>query len=85
MPRIIAHNCQSMARDAFRDCLLRVHDAGYKVLFHVHDELIVELEASKAEAAKLDIERIMGIHPTWAPTLPVAAEAILADSYDQAK
>jgi DNA polymerase len=82
---LIENMCQAMARDSFRDCLLRVHDAGYKVLFHVHDELIVELDEDGAEEAKLDIERIMGIHPTWAPTLPVAAEATLADSYDQAK
>jgi hypothetical protein len=82
---IIENMCQALARDAFRDCLLRVHDAGYKILFHVHDEVVVEVEASRAEHAAEDIEKIMGIPPSWAPTLPVAAESTIADSYDQAK
>lgn len=85
LPPIIAHNCQAMARDAFRDCLLRVHDAGYKVLFHVHDEVVVESPSEKAEETRHDLERLMGIRPAWAPNLPVAAEASVADSYDKAK
>lgn len=82
---LIENLCQSAARDTFRDCLINVHEAGYKIIFHVHDELIVEVPKHKAEAAKEDIERIMGIPPKWAKTLPVAAEATIAERYSEAK
>jgi DNA polymerase len=82
---LIENLCQSAARDTFRDCLLNVTEAGYKVLFHVHDELIVEVPKEKADAAKEDILRIMAIPPKWAPSLPVEAEATIAERYSEAK
>jgi DNA polymerase I-like protein with 3'-5' exonuclease and polymerase domains len=82
---LIENLCQSIARDAFRDCLLGVTEAGWKVIFHVHDELIVEVPESRAEQAKNEILAVMARSPKWAPTLPVQAEATIADRYSKAK
>ena len=56
---LIAHNCsQALARDIFTDMLLRVEAAGYPVILHIHDELIVEVPKEIAEKAKIDIDKI---------------------------
>lgn len=82
---LIENLCQATARDAFRDCLLNVQAAGFKVIFHVHDELIVEVPESEAEQAKEHILSIMAKSPQWAPGLPVEAEATIAERYSKAK
>ena len=82
---LIENLCQSIARDAFRDCLLAVNDAGWRVIFHVHDELIVEVPKEKADEAKQQILSIMARSPKWAKHLPVEAEATIAEKYSQAK
>ena len=82
---LIENLCQSIARDAFRDCLLAVNDAGWRVIFHVHDELIVEVPKEKADEAKEQILSIMARSPKWAKHLPVEAEATIAEKYSQAK
>lgn len=82
---LIENLCQSIARDAFRDCLLAVHRAGHKIIFHVHDELVSEVDSRYAEEAKDEILSLMGTPPKWAPSLPVEAEATIAGKYSDAK
>lgn len=82
---LIENLCQATARDVFRDCLLAVTQAGLKVVFHVHDELVVEVPENEAEAAKEKILALMGKSPSWAPNLPVAAEAHIATQYSKMK
>lgn len=82
---LIENLCQSIARDAFRECLLGVTEAGWQVVFHVHDELVVEVPEPKAEEAKESILSVMAKSPKWAPSLPVQAEATIAKRYSEAK
>jgi len=71
---------QATARDVMADGMLRVEEAGHKVLFSVHDELIVECQpGTKPE----EIARIMSITPSWCPGLPLAAEAKLVEHYEK--
>lgn len=72
---------QSIARDAFRDCLINVADAGYKIVLHVHDEIVVEVDEADAEHHRKEMERLMGVSPKWAPRLPVDAEASISKFY----
>ena len=47
---ILVHNCtQAIARDCLAVSLLRLADKGYNVVFHVHDEAIVEAPADGAD------------------------------------
>jgi hypothetical protein len=76
---------QGLARDVFADGLLRLHEHGYKVALHVHDEVVIEVPETEAEFHRDQIERLMGISPAWAPTLPVVAEATICKKYSEAK
>lgn len=71
---------QATARDVFAECLLRLEDAGFQIVWHVHDEVIVEVDQSDHKAAA-EIVRLMSVTPEWAPGLPVSAEAIESTRY----
>jgi len=69
--RLFENVVQAVARDVFRDCLIRIHESGYRILFTVHDEVVVELQDGQSVE---EVERLMSVPPLWAPDLPVAAE-----------
>lgn len=79
---MLVHNCtQGIARDILAESLLRLDAAGYKIRFHVHDEVIVEVEGSRAEEALKDVTRIMCTTPDWAAELPLSAEGFISEFY----
>lgn len=78
----LAENLTSAtARDVLGDILLRLDAAGYRVVMHVHDEVVVEVSEERAEAAAADIERIMTTPPTWLEGLPLTAETFISPHY----
>jgi len=78
----IAENAsQALARDIFADMLVRVSNAGHNVIMHVHDEIVVEADADKAEDALADILSIMSTPPEWIADLPLAAEGTTLTRY----
>ena len=63
---------QAIARDVLAHAMLNLEKAGYPIVFHVHDEAIMEVpigEGSLEEAC-----RIMAISPDWAKDLPLRAD-----------
>ena len=79
--KLVENYIQATARDVFAEGLLRVEDAGYRILFHVHDEVIVEVPENEAEVVRADIERVMSHCPDWLEGCPLGAEAIVANHY----
>lgn len=70
---IIVSNCtQAMARSVFAPGLLRLEAEGMKVLFHVHDEAVVEVDP---HVTPKEVIKVMCQTPEWAPGLPVSASA----------
>jgi DNA polymerase len=81
---IITENAsQGLARDIFSDMMVRVEEAGYDVVMHVHDELVVEVDTDKAELALSDIVRIMSTPPEWIPDIPLSAEGKVMNVYSK--
>jgi len=52
-----------------------------RVVFHVHDEVIVEVPESQAQEACERIRQIMSVSPAWLPDCPVAADAVIHHHY----
>lgn len=64
--KLVENIVQAFSRDCLAVALLRLDDAGYKITFHVHDEIIAEApEGSRWE----DMAEIMGRPLDWAPGL----------------
>lgn len=65
---------QAVGRDCLAFALDNLRRAGYQVVFHVHDEVIIELPTTQdAEAALDNVVRIMSTVPPWAEGLPLNA------------
>lgn len=63
---------QAIARDILAHALLTLEKNGYPVIFHVHDEAVIEMpigQGSLEEAC-----RLMAIAPDWAKELPLRAD-----------
>ena len=76
----LTENCiQAIARDCLAVAMLRLDEAGYKIAFHVHDEVI--LDVPNGFGSLEEVEKIMGQSIPWAPDLPLKAEAFETDYY----
>lgn len=72
---------QAIARDLLVEAILRLEARGLRVIFHVHDEVIVEVPATDAEAARQLVDAELSRQPEWAPGLPVKCEARVMERY----
>jgi DNA polymerase len=64
--KLVENIVQAFARDCLAVALLRLDEAGYNIVFHVHDEIIAEApEGSRWQ----DMADIMGLPIDWAPGL----------------
>lgn len=70
---------QGSARDIMRAGWLRVQDHGYRVLFAVHDELVTEYFAGRADIH--EFEKVMSELPAWATGLPVSASGYVGKRF----
>ncbi len=70
-----------MARDVLAEAVIRLENAGLPVVFHAHDEVILEVDITSKEEAKRAAEQILGVAPAWAPDLPLGVEGDFADTY----
>ena len=72
---------QGLARDCFGHMLLKIESAGFKVVLHVHDEVIVQVDEAYAEESKSAIEKLMSQGPGWMSEVPLEAEAMITKEY----
>ena len=70
---------QAIARDCLAEAMLRLDKAGYKIVFHVHDEVI--LEVPKGFGSVQQVNEIMGQAIQWAPGLPMEAAGFETEHY----
>lgn len=73
--KLVENIVQAVARDVLAEAMIRLDRAGFSVVMHVHDEVIVE----HAESA--DIDDIMTERPSWAQDLPIDVESFVSDYY----
>ena len=61
--------------------MLLLRDAGYKIVGHIHDEVLIEVPATLAREHYNNVTRIMGIAPDWASNLPLRADGYVTPFY----
>lgn len=72
---------QAIARDVLVEAILRLEAAGWLVLFHVHDEVVLEVKREQADAAREAIGRELARALPWADGLPLDCEVSVLDRY----
>lgn len=78
-PKLIENIVQATARDCLAEAMIRLEAAGYPVVFHVHDEVI--LETPQARGSLDEVNAIMGEPIAWAPGLLLKADAYSCQYY----
>lgn len=74
---LVENITQAVARDLLAGALLRLDGAGYDVVCHVHDEVLVADSTGSLDG----VIDIMTQVPAWADGLPLAAEGYQCDRY----
>ncbi len=71
---LVENIVQAISRDLLVDAMLRCEKAGYKVVLHVHDEVVAEIsENCPHDMLGKFIEHIISL-PKWAKGCPIEAE-----------
>ena len=70
---------QAVARDLLAYAMLNLGAAGYPIVFHVHDEAVMEVSIGKGSVEEACA--IMGQVPEWAAGLPLRADGYECEFY----
>lgn len=82
--KIFENLIQGVARDCLAETLIRLEQRGYRTVFHVHDEVIVEVPIDKADEAERDIDELMSLKDVpWLKGCPLKAESYQCDFYEK--
>ena len=63
---------QAIARDCLAQAIEHLEAAGLPVIFHIHDEVVIDCEPNAATLE--DVVQIMSRPVPWAPGLPLGAD-----------
>lgn len=75
--KLVENIVQATARDILAEALLRIEEAGHDVVFHVHDEAIIEGSGMTIE----EVNNLMAQAPDWAEGLPLNSEGYITKYY----
>lgn len=70
---------QAIARDCLAVSMLRLDEVGYRINFHVHDEVVLDVPIHTSSME--NVEELMGQSIEWAPGLPLGADSFETDYY----
>ena len=74
---------QALARAIIAEQMLKIHDAGYRIVTMTHDEIVIIAKKKDAKKALDFMIKTMSTPPDWAPDLPLAAEGDFDDCYSK--
>lgn len=71
-PKLVENIVQATARDLLALAMLRLRDAGFEIVMHIHDEAV--LEVPEGVSSVEEVCKMMAIAPDWAAGLPLRAD-----------
>ncbi len=77
--KLVENIVQAVARDLLAEKMLVLHESGYPVAMHVHDEVIIDMP--KGVGSVETVTALMSSPVAWAPGLPLNAESYENEFY----
>lgn len=77
--KLVENIVQAYARDCLAESLKRLNKLGHKIVFHVHDEVVIDSPIGVSSAE--EIAKIMSEPISWAKGLPLNADAYECNFY----
>lgn len=74
--KLVENTVQAIARDCLADAIERLEAAGFPIVFHIHDEVVIDIKpTTQTPEQMLDrVIEIMSQPIPWAPGLPLGAD-----------
>lgn len=79
--KLVENVVQAVCRDILVDLMVRATASGLLIAMHVHDELVVQVDAAKGEETLALLEGLARTSPTWAPDFPIEGSGYCATRY----
>ena len=70
-----------ICRDLLAEAMLQLHDEGYEIALHVHDDVNLECLEAISEAVRDRLQVIMNSPPAWAKDFPLTAKPEIGRRY----
>lgn len=81
-PKFFENLCQAVSRDCLAEAMVRMDDAGMRIVSHVHDEVVLEVpHVFDMDEVLKQVQQLMTVPLDWAPGLPLAAKGFYSDYY----
>lgn len=78
-PKLVENIVQATARDLLAEAMLSVDRESYKIVMHVHDEVVIEAPTGTGSIEEVCL--IMSVPPEWADGLPLRADGYECEYY----
>lgn len=78
-PKLVENIVQAVSRDLLAEAMLRLDKAGYEIVMHVHDEVVIEAPFNKGSLK--EVCEIMAITPGWSKGLSLRADGYECNYY----
>ncbi len=77
--KLVENIVQAIARDCLSVVIKRLEDAGFPIVFHVHDEVVIDCPEKQSDLDK--VVQIMSHPIPWAVDLPLSADGWVGDFF----
>lgn len=77
--KLVENVVQAIARDCLAVAIEHLEEAGFPVVFHVHDEVVIDCPVDKADLNK--VVQLMTLPIPWAQDLPLNADGWVGDFF----
>ena len=78
-PKLVENIVQAISRDILAHAMLQLDKCGFRIVMHVHDEVVVEVKKNKSTVK--EVCDLMTIMPPWAYGLPLRADGYKCEFY----
>jgi DNA polymerase len=78
-PKLVENIVQGTSRDILAEAMLRLEKAGFDIVCHVHDEVVLEVPEGKSCVE--EVNSIMAVNPDWTTGLPLSAAGFESPFY----
>lgn len=79
--KLVENIVQAIARDILANSICVLHENGYEVVMHVHDEVIVEVPDNDVDYHLDEVSRLMSLPISWADNSIMEAKAFYSKYY----
>lgn len=78
-PKLVENIVQATARDLLALAMLRLRNAGFEIVMHIHDEAVLEVPIGQSSVE--EVCQLMAVAPDWAAGLPLRADGYECEFY----